>query len=127
MTTDNFCFYLQNRLIHTSQIGGQWYSDTSPFSIPWRVILALDLRKSSTVWIWQHDKRTDENKILLNCARQLMKNKGEKQAWACIIKLITAVIYGFCNKLECLAHSSLISRSNICLHTSLTVLLGPVS
>ncbi len=30
----NFCFYLQNRLIQTSQTGGQWYSDTSPFSIP---------------------------------------------------------------------------------------------
>jgi hypothetical protein len=35
MTTDNFCFYLQNRLIQTSQTGGQWYGDTSPFSIPW--------------------------------------------------------------------------------------------
>ena len=35
MTTDNFCFYLQNCLIQTSQIGGQWYNDTSPFSIPW--------------------------------------------------------------------------------------------
>ncbi len=34
MTTDNFCFYLQNRLIQTSQTGGQWYSDTSPLSIP---------------------------------------------------------------------------------------------
>ncbi len=36
MGTDNFCLYLQNRLILTSQTGGQWYSDTSPFSIPWR-------------------------------------------------------------------------------------------
>jgi len=35
--TDIFCFYLQNRLIQTSQTGGQWYSDTSPFSIPWTV------------------------------------------------------------------------------------------
>jgi hypothetical protein len=33
MTTDHFCFYLQNRLIQTSQTGGQWYSDTPPFSI----------------------------------------------------------------------------------------------
>ena len=32
---DNFCFYLQNRLIQTSQRGCQEYSDTSPFSIPW--------------------------------------------------------------------------------------------
>ncbi len=35
MKTNNFCFYLQNRLIQTGQTGGQWYSDTSPFSIPW--------------------------------------------------------------------------------------------
>jgi hypothetical protein len=34
MTTEFFCFYLQHRLIQTSQTGGQWYSDTSPFSIP---------------------------------------------------------------------------------------------
>jgi hypothetical protein len=38
MTTDNFCFYLQNRLIQTSQTGGQWYSDTSPFSIPLSIL-----------------------------------------------------------------------------------------
>jgi hypothetical protein len=37
MTTDIFRFYLQNRLIQTSQTGGQWYSDTSPYSIPWFV------------------------------------------------------------------------------------------
>jgi len=35
MTNDNFCFYLQNKLIQTSQTGGQWYCDTFPFSIPW--------------------------------------------------------------------------------------------
>jgi len=29
-----FCFYLENRLIQTSQTGGQEYSNTSPFSIP---------------------------------------------------------------------------------------------
>jgi hypothetical protein len=34
MTTDNFCFYLQNKLNQTSQTGGQWYNDASPFSIP---------------------------------------------------------------------------------------------
>jgi hypothetical protein len=33
MTADNFCFYLQNRLIQTSQTGGQQYTDTSPLSI----------------------------------------------------------------------------------------------
>ncbi len=31
---DNRQFFLQNRLIETSQTGGQLYSDTSPFSIP---------------------------------------------------------------------------------------------
>jgi hypothetical protein len=55
MMTDNFCFYLLNRLIQTSQKGGQWFSDYSPFSIPWfelkksfnvyRQILFKDLRK----------------------------------------------------------------------------------
>jgi hypothetical protein len=32
MTTKNVCFYLHNRLIQTSQTGGQWYSDTPPCS-----------------------------------------------------------------------------------------------
>jgi hypothetical protein len=34
MTTDNFPFYLQNRLIQTNQTGGQWYSDTPPLVFP---------------------------------------------------------------------------------------------
>ncbi len=34
MTTDNFCFYLQNRLIWTSKTGGQRYSDTYPLVFP---------------------------------------------------------------------------------------------
>jgi hypothetical protein len=38
MTTEIFCFYLQNRLVQTSQTRGQWYSDTSTFSIPWSVL-----------------------------------------------------------------------------------------
>ncbi len=33
-----FLFYFQNRLIQTSETGGQWYSDTSPFSIPWFIL-----------------------------------------------------------------------------------------
>ena len=36
MTADNFRFYLQNRLIQTGQAGGQLYSDSSPFSVPWK-------------------------------------------------------------------------------------------
>ncbi len=45
MTTHNFCFYLQNRLIQTSQTGGQWYSDASPFSIPWLKAVGHEDRK----------------------------------------------------------------------------------
>jgi hypothetical protein len=40
MTIDNFGFYLQNILIQNSQTGGQQYSDTSPYSIPWINALA---------------------------------------------------------------------------------------
>ncbi len=46
MTTDNFCFYLQNTQSQTSQTGGQRYSDTSPFSIPclhYKCVIALAL------------------------------------------------------------------------------------
>jgi hypothetical protein len=41
MTTENFYYYMQNRLFQTSPTGGQRYRDTSPFSIPWPVILNL--------------------------------------------------------------------------------------
>jgi hypothetical protein len=34
MTTDNFCFYLQNSQIQTTQTGGHRYSDTSPLVFP---------------------------------------------------------------------------------------------
>ncbi len=37
------------------------------------------LRKSTMVWIWQDDKRTDDYKIILNCVRKLMKHKSEKE------------------------------------------------
>jgi hypothetical protein len=47
MTTDNFCFYLQNREIQTSQTGGQWYNDTSPFSIPWLNVKILQFQNLS--------------------------------------------------------------------------------
>jgi hypothetical protein len=41
MTTDNFCFTLQNRLIQTGQTGGQLYSDTSHISVPWTGLSTL--------------------------------------------------------------------------------------
>jgi hypothetical protein len=52
MTTDNFCFYLLNRLIKTSQTGGQRYSDTSPFSIPCPNLLFIRMSR------WRHVTRS---------------------------------------------------------------------
>jgi hypothetical protein len=45
MTTDIFCMYIQNRVIQTGQRGGQQYSDTSPFSIPWFLVSVLPLER----------------------------------------------------------------------------------
>jgi len=59
MATDNFCFYLQNRLIQTSQTGGQWYSDTSPFSIP-----CLSIKVPCFVTKLYNIKRADINKLV---------------------------------------------------------------
>jgi hypothetical protein len=42
MTNDNFCFYLQIRLIQTSQVGGQWYSDTSSQVFPALIDMTVD-------------------------------------------------------------------------------------
>jgi hypothetical protein len=44
MTTDNFCFHLQNRLIQTGQTGGQQYSDTSRFGVPCPKVLGSYLQ-----------------------------------------------------------------------------------
>jgi len=50
MTTDNFCFYFQNRLIQTSQTEGQWYNDTSP-------LVFLATRNSSARRVARNFKR----------------------------------------------------------------------
>jgi hypothetical protein len=55
MITDNFCFYLQIRLIQTNQTGGQWYSDTSPFSIPClRLLYTADFRDRFPIRIFEN-------------------------------------------------------------------------
>ncbi len=43
MTTDNFCFYLQNRLIQISEAGGHRYSDTSPLLFPRQSVTVFEL------------------------------------------------------------------------------------
>ncbi len=62
MTTHNFSFfYLQPRLIQTSQTGGQRYSDTSPFSIPWLVAPAkTQFEKQSLVVCTKQSKQADK-------------------------------------------------------------------
>ncbi len=52
-----FCFYFRNRLIQTIQTGGQWYSDTSPFSIPWTnsySVRKCKKNKLGDIWSSQH-------------------------------------------------------------------------
>jgi hypothetical protein len=59
MTTDTFCFYLQNRLFQSSQTGGQWYSDTSPLSISCsnipEVVQQLSSIKTAFSCVFLHD------------------------------------------------------------------------
>ncbi len=44
-----FSFYFQNRLWQISQTGGQWYSDNSPFSIPWSIPYVVALPQNSHI------------------------------------------------------------------------------
>ncbi len=53
-TTDNFYFYFQNRLIQSSQSGGQYFSNTSPFSIPCPMLLKQDPTIEFKNWIVLH-------------------------------------------------------------------------
>jgi hypothetical protein len=61
MTTENFCFYLQNRLVQTSQTGGQQYRDTSPFTLVMLYILGI------TFFIKQCTALTTYNCITIDC------------------------------------------------------------
>ncbi len=64
--TDNFCFYLQNRLIQTGETGGQQYSDTSPFSIP---CSDLDVQQTKGGLVEQKLKLTSNSRSdqIYNC------------------------------------------------------------
>ncbi len=41
-------------------------------------------RKSSMVWIWQHDKRTDDYKIILNCVRNRKRGREMANFFVCL-------------------------------------------
>ncbi len=62
VTTDNFCFYLQNRQIQDSQTEGQRYSDTSPCLILWSPLLSFFCYE---LWL-NHSCLTDVSKCILH-------------------------------------------------------------
>ncbi len=123
MSTDNFCFYLQNRLIQTSQTGGQRYSDTSPFSIPCIHLKPFSIANLETIWFEfsreteaKHWKREflgmDPLYVIFFIYCSVSKAKKRMSAansqrpriylscsccypWACTIKLFNVVIYRF--------------------------------
>jgi hypothetical protein len=82
MTTHNFYYYSQNRLIQTSQTG-QWYSDTSPFSIPWNEERlecgrALCLQGYTHPLHWSEREREREREIKKERGREReIKREGE--------------------------------------------------
>ncbi len=72
MTTDNFCFYLQNRLIQTSQTGGQRYCDASLFSIPW-LYYTKHLSYSYFERNWLNSDKSFSNFTFQFCPRKNLK------------------------------------------------------
>jgi hypothetical protein len=76
MTADNFCFYLQNRLIQTNQTGGQWYSDTSPFSIHWDTFLRV-LRINEVVDFRVVQSGIDSRVVLVTAGVRLNPSRND--------------------------------------------------
>jgi len=85
MTTNNFCFYLQNRLIQTSQTGGQQYRDSPPLVFPgWVIWCHITQHKNTHHNDTQHD--------LLIC----------DTAWTqCIDECCVSYCYAECHYSEC--------------------------
>jgi hypothetical protein len=86
MTTENFCFYLQNRLIQTSQTGGQQYSDTSPFSIPCFVSCQVLQARCEQTLIMKHCEVLLSGKLtalLENETSQQEQYKGKRTSLFC--------------------------------------------
>ncbi len=66
--------HADNRLPPSVLSGRVSRSSSGDRRVPW-------LRKLSTVWIWQHDKRTDNYKIILNLCKKIDENKIRKRGW----------------------------------------------
>jgi hypothetical protein len=82
---------LQNRLIQTSQTGGQLYSDTSPFNIPW---LDQPLEVNGTVILLPLVFPERKNTLAYFAAAFVTKKKVLIPV-ANVIKLFMAVSYDF--------------------------------
>ncbi len=114
MLYDNwqFCFYLKNILIQTSQAGDQWYNDTSPFSIPWIRYPSKTVLKGTLTRPSSHRKpilhtcvfpinaggyqtyKLYFNKYICEC---LLSTQVTQWPGACTINLHRFVIYGKTN------------------------------
>jgi hypothetical protein len=55
---------MENHILTMELSGRVSHSSSGDKRVPW-------LRKSSMVWIWQHDKRTDDYKIILNLCKKI--------------------------------------------------------
>ncbi len=93
MTTDNFCFYLQNRLIQTSQTGGEWYSDTPPNNIPWSMVyLAYNqsisiTKRSEKTYFYQEKNNHHIYFIKLKACLKLMHIKNIHKTYKRLLEL----------------------------------------
>jgi hypothetical protein len=81
-----FFIYLQNGLIQTSQTGGQWCSDTSPFSIPW-----FWYRSFNVVAKWKNERLHFKGRLL---ALPISVVVADTPRWN-VIKLYIHTLRGF--------------------------------
>ncbi len=68
MTTDDFCFYLQNRLIQTGQTGGQLYNDT----LPAKSLLEIDDLSSIQMSFRRNVTSLCHDKKIVSCAKTFL-------------------------------------------------------
>jgi hypothetical protein len=114
MTTDNFCFYWQNRLIQNSQTGGQRYSDTSLFSIPWiKKWKTLTFWKMSFLWLCPDAWKIKYKDFLfqISCLRARVHHSAT--SYDNVITLFYPSLTLRQNKLECLSLPGFSSKLNI--------------
>jgi hypothetical protein len=95
MTTGIFCFYSQNRLIQTSQTGGQQYSDTSPLIFPAPSIIHYLLDMSENILPGKNALAyfAGASVTKKKCFVSLAPTTYFFVSWADVIKKFTAVIY----------------------------------